>query len=331
MKNLVNFYDCSRYSLLLSEKIGIIVNQEDSVILNKSAVERGLFCVTSYRTLMDTEQKQGTYNSEKICLPPVDKRKRNHNYSFLDENGIVRKRLNGGSVYVDKGDVIIGKILTKSNKNGDEEIIDCSYVIKSGEEGYIDRVVETISPNGYKMVKVTIRNQRIPEIGDKVASRSAQKGTTGAIYPQEDMPFSQSGICPDIIINSLCIPSRMTISQLLETVLGKACCMEGKFGDATPFTSNSVNIAETICERLKQNGFQPQGWEQMINGMTGEPIEAQIYMGPTFYQRLKHMVSDKIHSRSQGLVTGLTRQPLDEFCNILKLKMNFILILILSL
>jgi intein/homing endonuclease len=145
--------------------------------MNKASIERGLFCATSYRTLMDEERKQGTYNFETICVPPVDKRKSNANYGFLDEKGLVKKRVDGKPVYVNKGDVIIGKVLTKSNKNGDEELFDCSYVIKSGEEGFIDRVLETVTPNGYKMIKVTIRNQRIPEIGDKLASRSAQKGT----------------------------------------------------------------------------------------------------------------------------------------------------------
>ena len=183
-----------------------MVNQEDSVLLNKSAVERGLFSITSYRTLVDEERKQGTYNYETICMPPVNKRKRNCNYSFLDERGIVKPRMNGKSVYVNKGDVIIGKVLTKSNKNGDEELFDCSYTIKSGEEGYIDRVLETVTPNGYKMIKVTIRNQKIPEIGDKYASRSAQKGTTGLLVPQEDMPFTKDGISPDILINAHCIP-----------------------------------------------------------------------------------------------------------------------------
>lgn len=123
-----------------------------------------------------------------------------------------------------------------------------------------------------------------------------RKGTCGLILPQEDMPFTQDGQTPDILINSLCIPSRMTISQILETVLGKACCMEGTFGDSTPFSSNSTNIAEQICERLKYHGFQRQGWETMYNGMTGEPLEAQIFMGPVFYQRLKHMVSDKVRN-----------------------------------
>lgn len=151
-----------------------MVSQEDSVILNKQAIERGLFNATSYKTLVDEEKKQGTYNFETICMPPIEKRKKNINYSFLDERGIVKKYMNNKSVYVEKGDVIIGKTLTKSNKNGEEEVFDCSYVINHGEEGYIDRVVETVTPNGYKMIKVIIRNQKIPEIGDKLASRSAQ-------------------------------------------------------------------------------------------------------------------------------------------------------------
>ena len=145
--------------------------QEDAVILNKGAIDRGLFHTTSYRTLMTEEKKQGSNNFETICMPPIDKRKKNANYSFLDENGVIKKRINGQNVYVEKGDVIIGKTLTKSNKSSlEEEVSDLSYVIKSGEEGFIDRIFETITPNGYKMVKVVIRNNRIPEIGDKLAS-----------------------------------------------------------------------------------------------------------------------------------------------------------------
>ena len=277
MRKLVNFYDCSRYSLLLFEKISIKVNQEDSVIINKSAIERGLFVATSYRTLVDEEKKQGTYNFETICAPPIDKRKRNYNYSLLDENGVVRTRINGKCVYVEKGDVIVGKILTKSNKSGEEEVIDCSFTIKTGEEGYVDRVYQTITPNGYRMVKVVIRNQRIPEVGDKFASRAAQKGTLGMVYRQEDMPFTPDGITPDLILNPHALPSRMTINVLLETILGKSCILEGTFGDATPFTSNSVNIAEELCDRLKSCGYERHGWEELINGFTGEPIKAKIF------------------------------------------------------
>ena len=140
--------------------------QEDAIIMNKSSIDRGLFCSTSYRTHMDEERKQET-----IGLPPFDKRKRNYNYSLLDERGIIKKYINGKSVYVDKGDVIDAKYLTKptKDKNG-EEIIDCSFTIKSGEEGYVDRIIEMVTPNGYKMIKVVIRNQRIPEIGDKFYS-----------------------------------------------------------------------------------------------------------------------------------------------------------------
>jgi hypothetical protein len=270
-------------------------NQEDSVIINRSAIERGLFVSTSYRTLVDEEKKQGTYNYETICMPPVDKRKRNCNYSYLNESGIVQQRINGKATFVNKGDVIIGKTLTKSNKNGEEEIYDCSFIIKSGEEGYIDKVIETVTPNGYKMIKVTIRNQKIPEIGDKFASRAAQKGTLGMVYSQEEMPFTQDGIVPDLILNPQAIPSRMTINILLEMLLGKSCVLEGKFGDATPFTKNSVNIAETLCDRLEKNGFNRFGWETMYSGFTGEPITAKIYTAPSYYCRLKHMVSDKVH------------------------------------
>lgn len=137
------------------------------------------------------------------------------------------------------------------------------------------------------------------------------------------MPFTQEGIVPDILINSLCIPSRMTISQLMETVLGKAGCMNGTLNDATPFTTNSTNVAEKICDLLHQNGFQKHGWETMYSGFTGEPLEAQIFIGPTFYQRLKHMVSDKIHSRSQGAVVALTRQPLEGRLKLVVVNLNF--------
>lgn len=271
-------------------------NQEDSVILNKSAVERGLFCVTSYRTMMDEEKRRGTYEWESIGLPPLDKRKQRANYGLLDENGVVSLRQRTGSTYVSKGDVIIGKVVVKSSKSGEEEIIDCSVVIKTGEEGYIDRVFQTITPNGHKMVKVVIRNQRIPEVGDKFASRAAQKGTCGMVFPQIDMPFTSEGIVPDIIINPHAIPSRMTINQLMECILGKSCSMEGTYGDATPFTNSSTgNVADRLCERLSNTGFERHGREMMYNGMTGEPLEAHIFMGPTYYQRLKHMVSDKIH------------------------------------
>ena len=146
-------------------------------------------------------------------------------------------------------------------------------------------------------------------------SRSAQKGTIGMVYRQEDMPFSSSGVIPEIIINPCCIPSRMTVGQLIECALGKDCAINGTYGDATPFTTQSANVADKlvheISSRLEKSGFEAHGWETMYNGLTGEAIEAKIFIGPTYYQRLKHMVDDKIHARAKGHVTTLTRQPLE--------------------
>jgi len=152
---------------------------------------------------------------------------------------------------------------------------------------------------------------KTPEVGDKFASRAAQKGTCGMIFSQEDMPFTPDGITPDIIINPHCIPSRMTINQLMECVLGKSCALQGKFGNATPFSSHSVNVAEKLCNDLESLGYERHGLERMFNPYTGEELDAKIFIGPTFYQRLKHMVSDKMHSRARGHVTMLTRQPVE--------------------
>jgi len=296
-------------------------NQEDSVILNGSGIDRGLFWATSYRTYSEEEKKQGTYNFDRVGIPPIDKRRRDVNYSLLDETGVVRVRMphwtddkgnqrGGGNVWVEQGDVIVGKILVQSNKAGTEELSDNSLVIKKGEDGYVDRIFISTTPNGYKLIKVVIRTLRIPEVGDKFASRAGQKGTTGAIYKQEDMPWTASGICPDIIMNPHALPSRMTINQLMETVLGKSCVMEGVFGDATPFTSSSVNIAEELCDRLEMNKFERTGKEMLYNGMTGEPM-GMVFIGPVYYQRLKHLVSDKIHARAKGPNATLTRQPME--------------------
>ena len=286
-------------------------NQEDSVIINNSAIQRGLFWATSYRTFVSEEKKQGTYTIERFGRPPLDKRRSDVNYSLLDENGIIRKRhKDGTAVYVQKGDVIVGKIIVKSDKLGNEEITDSSVVLGKGECGYVDRIFLTTAPNGYKLVKIVLRRTRIPEIGDKFASRSAQKGTCGMVYSQADMPWTSEGLSPDIIINPHCIPSRMTINQLMESVLGKSCCIEGELGDATPFTKSSVNVANKICEKLWKNGFNGTGKEMLYNGRTGKPM-GTVFIGPVYYQRLKHMVSDKIHARATGRNTTLTRQPLE--------------------
>lgn len=292
-------------------------NQEDSIIINKSAIDRGLFMTTCYKTITCQETKSISSIKEVICLPPKHNtyvkpgdleyfKRKNANYSFLDKRGIVKK-----GTSVNKGDILVGKIKITSSKEGHDKKIDCSLIVKKGEEGIVDRVIYDRTKAGHIIVKVVIRSLRIPEVGDKFASRAAQKGTCGIVYRQEDMPFNAEGISPDIIVNPHAIPSRMTINQLMECVLGKACTLNGEYGDATPFTSNSTGVAEQICTKLEKSGYQRNGWETLYSGFTGKPLKAQVFMGPTYYQRLKHMVKDKMHSRSHGTVTSLTRQPME--------------------
>lgn len=293
-------------------------NQEDSVILSQGFIDRGGFVVDMYDVVEDAEKKCDNYSSEQICLPPANSDntlkvgmpgyyKRKHaNYSMLDKNGIIRV-----GMHIKKGDVLIGKVMTKSDKAGNETKTDISRIAQGDEEGTVCDVHSSLTPDGYRLVKIKYMNCKIPEVGDKFASREAQKGTAGRIYPQSQMPFTADGIIPDIIINPHCMPSRMTVNQLIECVLGKTAALSGEYQDATPFTQFSTNVADKACEKLGSLGFERHGWEIMYNGFTGEEIEAQIFIGPTYYQRLKHMVSAKMHARPRGRITMLTRQPLE--------------------
>tara|TARA_X000000950_G_scaffold288085_1_gene403226 strand:- start:24 stop:3377 length:3354 start_codon:yes stop_codon:yes gene_type:complete len=281
-------------------------NQEDSVILNKSSIERGLFRSLSIRTLIIEEKKKNTIASENICNVPEKYRSRTYDYSKLDENGIIKV-----GQYIGIGDVIVGKLQKINDKNNNDEWQDSSVITKSGEEGYIHKVFLTTSPEGYKIIKVQVKNLKIPEIGDKVASRSAQKGTISMILNQEDMPSTISGIVPDLIINPLCIPSRMTINQLIECLGAKSLSIKGENSFCTAFSNYSNNIIPELSKSLEKCGFNLHGNEMMYNGMTGENFSSSIFIGPTYYHRLKHLVSAKIHARNNGAIQALTRQPLE--------------------
>jgi DNA-directed RNA polymerase II subunit RPB2 len=281
-------------------------NAEDSVIINRSAIERGLFCSNAYHTYSFEDKTFKTESCKRICIPPVNIQKPEWNYYHLDSNGLVRK----GAI-VRRNDVIVGQVYHQVEyKDGErvENVTDCSEL--SEEEGIIDRVESIDTPNGNRLIKIVIRQVRIPEIGDKFANLNAQKGTCALIIPQEDMPFTAEGIVPDIMMNSHALPSRMTISMLLEMIVGKTCLFKGELGDATPFSESSINIAQRLEDVLVQNGYDRHGWEIMYNGQTGKPLRSKIFIGTSYYQKLKHMVTDKIHARSYGNVTSLTRQPL---------------------
>ena len=177
--------------------------------------------------------------------------------------------------------------------------------IESLHTGVVDKVLVYTERNGQEACKVRIRKYKIPTVGDKFATRSAQKGTIGMLYRQEDMPFTLDGITPDIIINPHAIPSRMTMAQIMESLKSKYGCFAG-LQDGSPFNGDT---AEQLMDHLKSVGFSPKGTQVMQSGITGERFQAKIFIGPTFYQRLKHNAEDKFHARARGRKEFLTRQP----------------------
>lgn len=296
-------------------------NQEDSVIMSQAAIDRGLFRSFYFRSFRDEEKRPLAGVQERFEVP--HRREcvgmKPGTYDLLDEDGLVCEgtRITGNCILVGKTQPL--DLTPKEENDGDSTPTmaalagaktkkDLSQGAKSTETGVVDKVMLAMNEEGARFVKVRIRSVRIPQIGDKFSSRHGQKGTVGITYRQEDMPFSCEGIIPDIIVNPHAIPSRMTIGQLIECLLGKVSAINGTEGDATPFTEVTV---EEIASKLLEAGYQSHGWELMHNGHTGRPLEAQIFLGPTYYQRLKHMVDDKIHSRATGPVTMLTHQPLE--------------------
>ena len=281
-------------------------NQEDSIIFNKDSIDRGLFSATIYHTEKDEDKKiQG--DEEIRCRPDRSKTKgmKFANYDKLNENGVIPE-----NTLIENRDVIIGKIVPiKENRNDHTKVIkykDLSRVYRTHEKTYVDKNYVHTNGDGYTFAKIRTRTYRKPKHGDKFSSRHGQKGTIGLILPGEDMPTTAEGLRPDIIINPHCIPSRMTIAQLKETLLGKVLLELGMFGDGTSYGELAI---KDICKELMKLGFEKNGNEILYNGMTGEQLETSLFIGPAFYQRLKHMVDDKEHSRAIGPMVVLTRQP----------------------
>ena len=282
-------------------------NVEDAVIINAASLKRGLFRTTYFTTYESHEEEvqvgNATIDSRFLDVPHhnVVGQKIGYDYSHLDtEHGLIKE-----NTPVNDKTIIIGK--ASNSLTSEEFLIDESIAPKKGQLGYIDKSFLTENEEGQRLAKIRIRHDRTPAIGDKFCSRAGQKGTIGIVLPEEDMPFTAEGLRPDIIVNPHAMPSRMTIGHLVEALIAKAVCLYGGFGDCTAFLNKGPK-EKVFGTLLTRAGYSSSGNQIMYNGMTGEQMETEIYLGPTYYERLKHMVKDKINYRAKGPRSVLTRQ-----------------------
>jgi len=288
-------------------------NVEDSILFNKASIDRGLFRNTYYSTYEDREDSSKVGNSQvdsrfaNIEKEKIMGLKPGYDYADLDDEGLIKE-----NTQMSETKVMIGKILT--NINNQEVSSDASVFPKKGQSGFVDKTYITQGAEGFRLAKVRIRDERIPAIGDKFCSRCGQKGTMGLAIEEKNMPFTADGIIPDIIINPHALPSRMTIGQLLETIMGKACSEIGTFAESTAF--NNIGPKHTSFGKLLiQLGYHSSSNEILYNGESGEQLRMNIFIGPTYYMRLKHIVKDKINFRAKGPRTVLTRQTVQGRAN----------------
>ncbi len=285
-------------------------NMEDAIVVNAGSIDRGLARSTYYRPVQAEELRYSGGLMDEVSIPDKDARgyRSERDYRYLEPDGIV-----GAEAKVAEGDVIIGKTSPPRFLSGMDEYNlvtnyrrESSLALKHGETGTVDFVMITENEEGNKLVQVRLRDNRIPEIGDKFTSRHGQKGVIAIVVPQADMPFSAAGIVPDILFSPHGIPSRMTVSHLIELVGGKVGALSGRYIDGTMFNSEDES---DLRSELAGYGFRESGVETMYNGETGEQFHVQVFIGNMYYLRLKHMVANKSQSRARGPIQLLTRQP----------------------
>ena len=287
-------------------------NIEDAIVLSKSSVDRGLARTFFYR-IYDAEAKQYPGGMrDNFEIPNADDNIRGYkgekSYRVLEEDGIVATESS-----VIGGDILIGKTSPprfmeeyKEFETSGPYRRDTSIGVRPSETGVVDTVVMTQSHEGGKMYKIRVRDMRIPEIGDKFASRHGQKGVLGILAKNEDLPYTEQGITPDVLINPHAFPSRMTVGMMMESVTGKAAAVRGKQFDGSAFVGEKMDVVKEILDKA---GFKYSGKEKMYDGRTGKSFLVDVFIGVVYYQKLHHMVSDKIHARARGQVQMLTKQP----------------------
>tara|TARA_Y100000310_G_scaffold220467_1_gene221992 strand:+ start:1969 stop:3771 length:1803 start_codon:yes stop_codon:yes gene_type:complete len=287
-------------------------NMEDSLIINKGSIERGFGRSYFFRPYSVSEIRYQGGLIDEIGIPDKEVKgyRSEEDYKFLEDDGIAYPEAK-----LTEEDVIIGKSSPPRFLGEMEEFSiaantrrESSSAVRQGEKGVVDTVLITENAEGNKLIQVRLRDQRIPEIGDKFSSRYGQKGVIGRIIPQADMPFTSSGVTPDIIFSPHSIPSRMTISHLIEVIAGKTGALGGSLIDGTTFSATSE---KELRKMLFSLGFREDGTEKMYNGVTGEEFKAKIFVGNMYYLKLKYMVANKMHARASGRIQLLTRQPIE--------------------